>query len=188
MDHPAWSPDGRFLAAEVVDHGSPSVYTMWPNGTHTQLIMKNATAPAWSDDGTRVYVQRDSCTAPAGCDASDEDTTTVYSVALDGSDAHQIGDEDYDVNQPGWPPGQNVLAFLGDEASSTPGQQAGPTEVNSSEATWSPDGTALAVADSPTGLWVINDDGKPQLLAKGAFSSLSWGVQVTPPAARSAQR
>ncbi len=188
MDHPAWSPDGRFLAAEVVDHGSSSVYTMWPNGTHTQLIMKNATAPAWSDDGTRVYVQRDTCTTPGGCDSSDDDTTAVYSVALNGTDARQISDDDYDVNQPGWPPGQNVLAFLGGESSSTPGAQAGPREVNSSEATWSPDGTELAVADAPTGLWVINDDGKPQLIAKGAFSSLSWGVQVTPPAARSAQR
>jgi len=186
MDHPAWSPDGRFLAVELADHGSSSVYTMWPNGTHTQLIMKNATAPAWSDDGTRVYVQRDTCTAPGGCDASDEDTTTVYSVALDGTGAREISGEDYDVNQPGWPPGQNVLAFLGAETSSR--AQAGPSEVNSSEATWSPDGTELAVADSPTGLWLINDAGKPQLLAKGAFSSLSWGVQVTPPAARSAQR
>jgi hypothetical protein len=187
MDHPAWSPDGRFLAVEVADHGSSSVYTMWPNGAHTQLIMKNATAPAWSDDGARIYVQRDTCTAPGGCDASDEDTTVVYSVALDGTDAREISDDDYNVNQPGWPPGQNILSFLG-ESSNTPSAPAGPSEVNSSEATWSPDGTELAVADAPTGLWVINGDGKPQLLAKGAFSSLSWGVQVTPQAGRSAQR
>ena len=52
-----------------------------------------------------------------------------------------------------------------------------PTEVNSLDATWSPDGTELAVADTPTGLWVIDGDGRPQLLAKGAFSSLSWGTR-----------
>lgn len=186
MDHPAWSPDGRFLAVELSDNGTPSVYTMWPNGTHAQLIMKNASAPAWSDDGTRIYVQRDTCTAPGGCEASEDETTLVFSVAVDGTDARQVSDDDYDVSQPGWPPGQNVLAFLGEE--SARGAQAGPTEVNSLDATWSPDGTELAVADTPTGLWVINGEGTPQLLAKGAFSSLSWGTQVTRPAAQSARR
>ena len=50
-----------------------------PNGTHAKLIMKDASSPAWSDDGTRIFVQRDTCTAPGGCDSSDEDTITVYS-------------------------------------------------------------------------------------------------------------
>ena len=80
MDHPAWSPDGRLLAVELTENGATSVYTMWPNGTHAQLIMKDASSPAWSDDGSRIFVQRDTCTAPGGCDSSDEDTTTVYSV------------------------------------------------------------------------------------------------------------
>jgi Tol biopolymer transport system component len=186
MDHPSWSPDGRLLAVDQTENGSTSVYTMWPNGTHAQLIMKDASSPAWSDDGTRVFVQRDTCTAPGGCDSSEEDTIAVYSVAVDGTDAHEVADGDYEVSEPGWPPGQNVLAFLGDESSSSP--PAGPTEVNSLDATWSPDGTALAVADTPTGLWVIDSDGKPQLLAKGAFSSLSWGTEVKQQAERSARR
>jgi hypothetical protein len=187
MDHPAWSPDGRLLAADRTEKGVTSAYTMWPNGTHAQLLMKDATSPAWSDDGTRVFVQRDTCTAADGCDSSDEDTIAVYSVAIDGrSDPRLVSDDDYDVNQPGWPPGQNVLAFLGGE--SAQGTQDGPTELNSLDAAWSPDGTELAVADPPTGLWVIDGDGTPQLLAKGAFSSLSWGVQVTQPAERSARR
>jgi WD40-like Beta Propeller Repeat len=186
MDHPSWSPDGRLLAVDETENGATSVYTVWPNGTHAQLIMKDASSPAWSDDGTRVFVQRVTCTATAGCDSSDEDTIAVYSVAVDGTDAHEVADGDYDVSEPGWPPGQNVLAFLGeDSSSSTP---VGPAEVNSLDATWSPDETALAVADTPTGLWVIDSDGKPQLLAKGAFSSLSWGTEVKQQAARSARR
>jgi dipeptidyl aminopeptidase/acylaminoacyl peptidase len=186
MDHPSWSPDGRLLAVDQTDNGSTSVYTMWPNGTHARLIMKDASSPAWSEDGTRVFVQRDTCTAPGGCDSSEEDTIAVYSVSVDGTDAHEVSDGDYDVSEPGWPPGQNVLAFLGDDSSTSP--SAGPTEVNSLDAAWSPDGTALAVADTPTGLWVIDSEGKPQLLAKGAFSSLSWGTEVKQQAARSARR
>ena len=186
MDHPAWSPDGRLLAADRSEKGATSVYTMWPNGTHAKLIMKDASSPAWSDDGTRIFVQRDTCTAPGGCDSSDEDTITVYSVAVDGTDARQVSDGDYDVSQPGWPPGQNVLAFLGGEGAQ--GAQDGPTEVNSLDAAWSPDATELAVGDTPTGLWLIDSDGRPQLLAKGAFSSLSWGTAVKQPAERSARR
>jgi hypothetical protein len=186
MDHPAWSPDGRLLAADRTEKGSTSVYTMWPNGTHAKLIMKDASSPAWSDDGTRIFVQRDACTAPGGCDSSDEDTITVYSVAVDGTDARQVSDGDYDVSQPGWPPGQNVLAFLGGEGAQ--GTQDGPTEVNSLDAAWSPDATELAVGDTPTGLWLIDADGRPRLLANGAFSSLSWGTAVKQPAGRSARR
>ena len=187
MDHPVWSPDGRLLAADRTENGVTSVYTMWPNGTHAQLLMKDASSPAWSDDGTRLFVQRDTCTAPDGCESSDEDTISVYSVAIDGrTDPRLVSDDDYDVNQPGWPPGQNVLAFLGGE--SAQGAQDGPTELNSLDATWSPDDTQLAVADAPTGLWAIDGDGTPRLLAKGAFSSLSWGVQVMEQAERSARR
>jgi len=187
MDHPAWSPDGRLLAADRTEKGVTSVYTMWPNGTHAQLLMKDASSPAWSDDGTRLFVQRDTCTVPGGCDASDEDTISVYSVAIDGrTDPRLVSDDDYDVSQPGWPPGQNVLAFLGGEGAQ--GTQDGPTEVNSLDAAWSPDATELAVGDTTTGLWLIDSDGRPQLLAKGAFSSLSWGTAVTQPAERSARR
>ena len=186
MDHPSWSPDGRLLAVDQTEDGLTSVYTIWPNGTHAKLIMKDASSPAWSDDGTRIFVQRDTCTDPGGCDSSEEDTIAVYSVAVDGTDAHEVADGDYDVSEPGWPPGQNVLAFLGDDSSSSP--PAGPTEVNSLDATWSPDGTALAVAETATGLWVIDSEGKPQLLAKGAFSSLSWGTEVRLQAERSARR
>jgi hypothetical protein len=195
MAHPVWSPDARYLAVEKAEKGGgTSVYTIWPNGTHPQLIMSDASAPAWSDDGTHIFVQRDSCTIPAGCESSEEDTTTVYSVGADGSNAHQVGDDDYDVSQPGWPPGQNILAFLAQEGSR---DAAGlPTSVDSSEATWSPDGTELAIADAPRGIWVANDDGALRLVVKGAFSSLSWGTErapgspsaSTPAAGRSALR
>jgi ferredoxin len=195
MAHPVWSPDARDLAVEKAEKGGgTSVYTIWPNGTHPQLILENASSPAWSDDGTRVFVQRDTCTAPGGCESSDEESNVVYSVATDGTDAHQVGDDDYNVSQPGWPPGQNILAFLAQEGSRDTGGL--PTSVDSSEATWSPDGAELAIADAPRGIWVANDDGALRLVVKGAFNSLSWGTErapestsaSTPAAGRSALR
>jgi hypothetical protein len=193
MAQPVWSPDARYLAVEKAEKGGgTSVYTIWPNGTHPRLIMENASSPEWSDDGTRIFVQRDTCTAPGGCESSDEESSVVYSVATDGTDAHQVGDDDYDVSQPGWPPGQNVLAFLAQEGSRDTGGL--PTSVDSSQATWSPDGTELAIADAPRGIWVVNDDGDLSLVVKGAFSSLSWGTERAPSAstpaaeARSAPR
>ena len=176
LDHPAWSPDARFLAVEKKEKGGgTSVYTVWPNGTHPQLIMQDASAPAWSDDGTRIFVQRDTCTVPGGCESSDEESNVVYSVATDGTDAHQVGDDDYNVSQPGWPPGQNVLAFLSQEGSRDAGGL--PTSVDSSEAAWSPDGTELAIADAPRGIWLVDGEGALRLVVKGPYSSLSWGTE-----------
>ena len=196
LDHPVWSPDARFLAVEKKEKsGATSVYTMWPNGTHPQLIMRDASKPAWSDDGTRIFVQRDTCTAqaPGGCESSDEESNVVYSVATDGTDAHQVGDDDYNVSQPGWPPGQNVLAFLSQEGSRDTGGL--PTSVDSTEAAWSPDGTQLAIADAPRGIWVVDDEGALRLVVKGPYSSLSWGTERAPgssastgPAAGSSRR
>ena len=180
MDKPAWSPNGRLLAVELTQKGTTSVYTIRPNGTHPQLILKNASSPAWSTDGSRIFVQRDTC--GVACKSSDDDTTVIFSVSPDGSDAHQIGDEDvYDVSEAGWPPDANVLAFLQDGGS-------GPSTLDSSAAAWSPDGNVLAFADAPTGIWLVNDGGKPRRLVKGKFGSLSWGTAVKAPAARPAAR
>ena len=176
MDHPAWSPDGRLLAVEQTEKGSTSVYTIWPNGSHPQLILKDASSPVWSSDGTRVFVQRDTCPAPGACAASDDDPTVVYSVAPDGTDAHQISEEDaFDVSEAGWPPRTTWLTFLADEGT---GATAHPTTLDSSAATFSPDETTLAFADADTGIWVVEDgdEAKPELLAKGTYSALNWGV------------
>ena len=176
MDHPAWSPDGRLLAVERTENGSTSVYTVWPNGSHPRLILKNASAPVWSSDGTRVFAERDTCSAPGACDASEDDPTVIYSVAPDGTDAHQIGDEDaFDVSQAGWPAQTMWLSFLADDG---PGVTTHPTTLDSSTATFSPDETTLAFADPGTGIWVVEDGTKPELLAKGTYNALSWGAAV----------
>jgi dipeptidyl aminopeptidase/acylaminoacyl peptidase len=186
MDHPTWSPDGRLLAVERTENGSTSVYTVWPNGSHPRLILKNASAPVWSSDGTRVFVERDTCSAPGACDASEDDPTVIYSVAPDGTDAHQISDEDaFDVSQAGWPAQTMWLSFLADEG---PGVTAHPTTLDSSTATFSPDETTLAFADPDTGIWVVKDGTKPELLARGTHNALSWGTAVEKRPASSSSR
>jgi hypothetical protein len=180
MDEPAWSPDGKLLAVEQTEESGTSVYTIWPNGTHPQLVMENASTPVWSADGTRIFVQRGTCNEPGGCEAGDDETSVVFSVAPDGTDAHQISEEDaFDVSEAGWPPQTNVLSFLENEGSNaTPG----PTTLDSSTATFSPDGTKLAFADARTGIWVVSDGGKPGLLVNGTYSALSWGTAAKPQA------
>jgi dipeptidyl aminopeptidase/acylaminoacyl peptidase len=190
MDKPAWSPDGRLLAVEraspgtSVAAGGTSVYTIRPDGTHAQLVLKDASSPSWSEDGSRLFVERDTCTAPGGCDESEDETTVVFTVAPDGSDEHELGEDDvYDPNEAGWPAENHALSFLEDEGSSA------PAEVDSSQASWSPDGFELAIADASTGLWIVSvDGGKPELVAAGAYGSPSWGVGATAPAAQSARR
>jgi dipeptidyl aminopeptidase/acylaminoacyl peptidase len=184
MDKPAWSPDGRLLAVEKDEGSSTSVNTIRPDGTHLRLVMKDASSPSWSEDGSRIFVERDTCTAPGGCDESEDETTVVFTVAPDGSDAHELGEDDvYDPSEAGWPAENHALSFLEDEGSSA------PAEVDSSQASWSPDGFELAIADASTGLWIVSvDGGKPELVAAGAYGSPSWGIGATAPAAQSARR
>ncbi len=52
MIAPAWSPDGSLLAVErVQEAGVSSIYTIRPDGTQPQLVLKNASTPSWSADG-----------------------------------------------------------------------------------------------------------------------------------------
>jgi dipeptidyl aminopeptidase/acylaminoacyl peptidase len=184
MDEPAWSPDGRLLAVEQTEKGATSVYTIRPDGTHAQLVLEDASSPSWSEDGSRIFVERDTCTSTDACEESEDETITVFTVRPDGSDAHELGEDDvYDPSELGWPPDSHALSFLEDEDSSA------PSEVDSSQASWSPDGFELAFADPSTGLWIGSvDGGKPKLVAAGAYESPSWGNAATARAARSARR
>ena len=68
------------------------------------------------------------------------------------------------------------------------GTAAHPTTLDSSTATFSPDGTTLVFTDAGEGIWVVKDGTKPELLAKGTYSALSWGVAVEKRAASTGAR
>jgi len=165
MDEPAWSPDGRLLAVDRTDKDGTSVYTIRPDGTQPQLVLRNASAPTWSANGMGLFVERTGV-------SDDPDSPAFFSVRPDGSDAHPVDFENEgfsDAREIAWPTDGDVLAVIAD------GSDAGPASIDSAQAAWSPDGTRLAFSSS--GLWVADaDGGKAQLLARGDFGRPAWGA------------
>ena len=181
MSAPAWSPDERLLAVEKSEQGgSTSIYTIWPDGSHPQLVLKDASSPSWSADGDRIFAVRNECTT--ACDPEDDDANVLYAVNLDGSNVQRVDYEEADVFESralAWPTDGSAIHFF-DEESLT-----GPGSFDSSAAIWSPDGTQLVFAGSPgptdgasdpkSGLWIASaNGGEPRLLLSGASGRPSW--------------
>jgi Tol biopolymer transport system component len=168
MAQPAWSPDGNVLA---VEYGS-DVYTIRPDGSHQQLVLRDASSPSWSSDGTRLFVVR---------------SAVLMSVRLDGGDAREVDLENEDAYsdpaEPGFPSDGNWIGFYANK---------GPNPVfDSSAAAWSPDAKHLAFvsglptedegaaeSDSNPALWVVAADGggRPHRLATGIYGRPSWAA------------
>jgi Tol biopolymer transport system component len=181
MTAPAWSPDARLLAVEKADKGGgTSIYTIWPNGSHPQLVLPHASVPSWSSEGDRIFAVRGECTTP--CDPEDDDANVLYAVNLDGSSVQRVDFEEADVyggRELAWPVDGSAIHFF-DEESLT-----GPGSFDSSDAIWSPDETNLVFTGGAgatdgaragkTGLWIVSaDGGRPHLLLSGASGRPSW--------------
>jgi Tol biopolymer transport system component len=184
MIAPAWSPDGSLLAVERVEKGAPSsIYTITPDGTHPQLVMKNASAPSWSPAGDRIFVVSNECST--SCEPEDDEASVRYSVRPDGSDLQRVDLEQADLYDPrelAWRGDGSPLWFFED------GSVSGPGTFDTAAAAWSPDETRIAFigalgptddeasADTITaGLWIVSaDGGTPELLLEGASGWPSW--------------
>ena len=149
MTQPAWSPDGSVLAVEHADAGGTSVYTIRPDGSHPQLVLRNASSPSWSADGKRLFVVRNG-----------DDSAVLMTVQLDGGDAREVDLENEDAYsdpaEPAFPSDGTWIGFYADDGPSP--------DFDSSAAAWSPDAKHLAfVSDSNPALWVVAaDGGRPQ--------------------------
>src|SRR6202030_2997322 len=54
---PAISPDGRFIAFSVRQHGQTLLYVMWADGTNARIVADSLNlqgAPAWEPDGKSI--------------------------------------------------------------------------------------------------------------------------------------
>src|SRR5439155_11442749 len=108
--------------------------------------LRNASSPAWSLDGKRLFAEGSSCPAKDGC-ADDNSSRIFMTVRPDGSDARPITFEEEDAyaasEELSWPSDGNWIPFDAEGANSV--------SFDSSAAAWSPDGKQLAfVSNSPT--------------------------------------
>lgn len=183
MSAPAWSPDMTLLAVEKTEKSGTNIYTIRPDGTRPQLVMKDASTPSWSEDGTRILAVHGQGAVPSD---DDDAAQVLYSARLDGTDVQRVDFEDadaYGARELVWPTDGMASHFFDEES------LIGPGNFDSRDATWSPDGTVLAFTDvkTGTGLWVVSaNGGKPELVLAGAAGRPSWGA--TAPAADSASR
>jgi Tol biopolymer transport system component len=184
MIAPAWSPDGSLLAVErVSEDGSSSIYTIKPDGTQAQLVVKNASAPSWSPAGDTIFLVRNECSTR--CEPEDDEANVRYSVRPDGSGLQRVDLEQADLQDPrelAWRSDGSPIWFFEDGSENAPGT------FDTSAAAWSPDETRIAfigalgpaedeaAAETITaGLWVVSaEGGAPQLLLKGASGWPSW--------------
>ncbi len=151
MYAPAWSPDGSRLAVQGWDDSGRNVYTIKPDGSDRQLVLRNAGSPSWSPDGKRLVVIRDG-----------KDGGALVTIGADGSDLEQVlpdsGTDSNGVNDPAWSPDGKWIAFVSEKGAvklvSPSGADIGVRTIaeNGSVATydgganlaWSPDSSRLA--------------------------------------------
>lgn len=173
--HPAWSPDGRAIAFNVIWHGDErhrsEIYVMSRDGSHLRPLTRTPSGRSswhatWAPDGKRVAFVSNRDGSP-----------DIYAMELDGTGLERLtvtsGDGRYARN-PDWSPDGRRIAFdtkrdgHGEiyilDLASRKAHAVGTTPPDRASWTpaWSPDGGEVAFASNRDGadeLYVMNSDG-----------------------------
>jgi dipeptidyl aminopeptidase/acylaminoacyl peptidase len=175
-----WSPDRRLLAFSVsADYGfMSSVYTVRTDGSGLTLVLRNASEPSWSPDGTQLAVVRE------GSDYS----TDLFVVGADGRDVRKLTSAEY-VDSPAWSPDGKWIAVNADDGAGNYGIQlvqadgaktlSVPDSSDGWAFAWSPDGSSLAFIGSDAIYRVRLPFGRPERLTRGTdLEGLAWSPDV----------
>jgi TolB protein len=153
----AWSPAGRWIAFSRLkaEGGIPDLWLVRPDGKGAHLLVRQASFPAWSPDGSRVVFD-----APGG----------IWAARPDGSGRKKLVTGN--VGELSWSPDGRRLAYtnwshgppeiyVANSDGSDP-RRLTRNAVDDFGARWSPDGSRIVFTHGPDGahqVYVMNADG-----------------------------
>jgi ell wall binding domain 2 (CWB2)/WD40-like Beta Propeller Repeat len=156
---PAWSPDGTRIAFSTLRHGpsNAELYTMSAAGTDLVRLTDNAahdTQPAWSPDGSKIAFT-----------SNRDGVAQVYTMLGSGSQQTRLAPSAVSDTHPAWSPDGSSIVFNSAEGNINPGHNDvyvmsatgtnrsklyGTGSFDERDATFSPDGAFVAIADGST--------------------------------------
>jgi TolB protein len=155
---PDWSPNGRWIVYHREKQQRTQVFKIRANGSHRTILSKRSSFPAWSPDGKRIAVQRDSC------GSGPTNLLTVYVMRADGTHVRRVtqpgatcaSPHRFESHAPQWAPSGNRLAFerldhnrekhavFTTRLDGTGARRLTPWRMDASQPDWSPNGRWIA--------------------------------------------